>query len=623
MSSSFVPSPSRHFSKRRIGRGIQVSVDTSTLPKVYTKEESDAFVALLAKEIMKRYSSFVAKKWVQTISLCLADPTSTRLFLSRSLTRSSSTTKWFSQLLWDIMETKQMIIIPIPERDHTTARKALEEVIMRVDRARRPVKLSVNEGATGQKSTSEEDESGRSTSGGTALGLPSNGRKKMSFEAAVEALLEIPPLPQSDVIKTLDLYAKEMIPDDKLVPLLLKSLGYHSAAMVNLLKFLHIPINVPLKKKIAIKEELRQSTEASLRVEIAKLFDLLCDRPSAPSASASPSASAAVSEEPSPAAAAPSSPSSIFKRTARSGTVWETRPYSAEHCLYVEIDAHEIHSGPPKPAVSAGLMNSTGINHYVSKTVNLMQLMCYCYFIGTVKYDEGSVFEWRRDESVDLDGPYKVFLSRLPDSVTVQSFVTAFKGCKSKGDDDDATKASKSSSAKKTSSAAEDDSDSLDWTSSPVVGVHLVKEDLNRVASKILFDLPRAHAEPESDVDATSEAPDASAAASSSGTVRASAIDTSLSPTQQLSEVEKLCANGKEISSDKRNKYKNLDNSRMKKTILKVVYAIYSVTLTVLSSYLHRRKRPPSRTPSCSWTRRKPSRAPQQRTCACWASASR
>jgi hypothetical protein len=360
---------SRQFSKRRIGKGIQVSVDTSKLPKKYTKEEIEAFIALLAKEIMKRYSSFVAKKWVQTISLCLADPTSTRLFLSRSLTRSSSTTKWFSQLLWDIMETKQMIIIPIPERDQTAARKSLEEVILRVDLARRPVKFSVNDGVAGQKSTSEEMESGRSSATSPGLALPANGRKKMSFEAAVEALLEIPPLPQNDTIKTLDLYAKEMIPDDKLVPLLLKSLGYHSAAMVNLLKFLHIPIHVPLKKKIALKEEVRQSTEASLRVEIAKLFDLLCEKSSASSAStaSSVSASSTASVE-APAASAPSSPSSIFKRTARSGTVWETRPYSAEHCLFVEIDAHEIHSGPPKPAVSAGLINSTG-NTFSNQTL--------------------------------------------------------------------------------------------------------------------------------------------------------------------------------------------------------------------------------------------------------------
>jgi hypothetical protein len=185
---------------------------------------------------------------------------------------------------------------------------------------------------------------------------------------------------------------------------------------------------------------------------------------------------------------------------------------------------------------------------------------------------------------VDLDGPYKVFLSRLPDSVTVQSFVTAFKGCRSKSNDAEPKANASKGSAKKTSSTIENDSDSLDWSDSPVVGVHLVKEDINRVASKILFDLPRAHADPESDADGimVASAQDASLTSpvtSSSGIVRASTLDAAMSPTQQLSEVEKLCANGKEISSDRRNKYKNLDNSRMKKTILKVVHIMYRFKL--------------------------------------------
>lgn len=195
-------------------------------------------------------------------------------------------------------------------------------------------------------------------------------------------------------------------------------------------------------------------------------------------------------------------------------------------------------------------------------------------YLGYVKHDESSVFEWRRDASVDLSGPYKLFLSRLPDSVTVQSFVTAFKGCRNKAADADASAKSSRASAKKAAAAVENDPNTVDCTLSPVVGVHLVKEDVNRVASKILFDLPRAHAEPEGEMTTSTAASDAAAASTSSpasnDTVSASAIDAALSPTQQLSEVEKLCSNGQEIASEGRNKYKNLDNSRIKKTILKV-----------------------------------------------------
>ena len=209
----------------------------------------------------------------------------------------------------------------------------------------------------------------------------------------------------------------------------MKLCKHHCTVLYPLFQYLSISTE-GLKQKLAVYERSRKLTEDNIFNEIVNF------------ANAIPAMETVIKER------------AKNKKVAAKQNTWATRAYGPDHCLYVYSRV------TPQQCTDLPVGNSIG---------------------DTQPTGDTNIQIWPHHANKILsENPFKIFVGNLSNEVTPEILVAAFKGC---GQIISSEIISVLKSQKKM------EVELINYRS-PVTAVHLVKENIDNVASKMMFDLP-------------------------------------------------------------------------------------------------------------------------------------
>lgn len=259
--------------------------------------------------------------------------------------------------------------------------------------------------------------------------------EKKCKELADNCCKAMPTEAVTDVIKILDDYLKESTSDEKFVADLVVSTTIHAKHLYPLFRYLSIPVDRKTKKQIQRYDAKREKILNAAYQEIKAFAESIPDMGTGTR--------------------------QISKKNARSLSEWVSRPYGLEHCLAVSVK------------ISANDWKEEDLTQQPKKPM---------------KSTEQWFFPSRQQRFEENDK--KIFLRNLPQNVTVEDIRLSFIGC----DPHAANESLRLKLEKNTnSSTALQHIREHNLQFSPVRAVHLVKDDLDDVMYKFMYDLPRYH----------------------------------------------------------------------------------------------------------------------------------
>jgi hypothetical protein len=455
----------------RLGVAAAQLRGTQSGPTVPTATVQKEFYDRFALAVISRlWPLEILNRWIRMLNLCGNDPETIKLHLARSSSRTTMKSRWVSELLWSITDKADIADLEIPPKDKGDLVASLQTAFEKVYHIRKPIIVLPN-----------------SISGEAGEGKPA--RKEISSapfgRLANQFCEDMPDGVVVDIIEVLNMYASETLGDEEeFVKLLLKSASIHAELLHGLFNCLSITVDPKLKKKImaytmkknellkAAQEEIKAFTESALLMEDGDKKSNL-----------------------------------FHQASTRGGVQWASRPYNTQHCLSVSLHAFPVvdysfflplDEPAPQPVEAAGVEAA-----------------------GPMRNTE-QWFHPSGPQQFDVHAQ-KIFLRNLTAKITVEDIRLAFIGTDPSVKDQIMKMDDKKVKNKKLREAAEDEVNLHNLELSPVMAVHLVKDDLDDVAFKFMYDLPKEYSlasSPEytdgtTDTDATSGSSSSSKSVSS------------------------------------------------------------------------------------------------------------
>lgn len=255
---------------------------------------------------------------------------------------------------------------------------------------------------------------------------------------------EVPKEVVASIIEILKSYAKESISDEAFVKEIVGAAKIHAELLHPMFKYISITLDNKFKKLILRKANRRNTLLQSAADEIKQFTE---------------SIPGMIGE----------TKRKLFTRNA-SSSEWASRTYGTEHCLAVAL---------PIECDQCALMSKDGGQSA----------------LDIIKQPARSFEEWFHTErpSHFTREDQKIFLRNLPPNVTIDDIRLAFIGCDPEISDQIMRTRPGFKIKSKKKDHTEDEIMSHNLTLSPVVAVHLVTDNVDDVASKFMYDLPKDH----------------------------------------------------------------------------------------------------------------------------------
>ena len=488
------------------------------------------FAEVFSKALLSRvWPTSRLQRSVRVLNLCGNDPESAPLYLARVAAQSSNHSKWLLDVLRSLVNKKAISEIKIPPKEIGPHVIELQKALEDVYRLRKPVVLKVTDS---DDSNSSDGPSRRVVS-------------SQKFSSVANIICEeIPLILVADIISALKMYAQESLTDVEFVSMLVKNVDLHGESLYHLFNCLSVSPDAKQKKKILISSTKKKNLAEQVQ-------ELIVDF----------SSTALGSDD-------------QKRKVKRSTSSWNTRPYNTKHCLNVLLQGRAVDDSV--------LLDVEKLIEEGSERDKSF----YSIYMFLLYYSSGSLADTEQwfHESRD---PYfkhsskKIFLRNIPLDVTIEDIRLAFLGIDPilSGQ----VKRPKLKASSKVTQAARNDIVTQEARNhnlqlSPVHAVHLVKEDLNSLTMRFLYELPIDH---DPDVDNVVGLPDEQPQHSDSTTNSSGAVfdnrESSLKNfIAENSDIDfKATETAQNISPKKRKKdvtrnFRTLDSNRVKSALLSV-----------------------------------------------------